>query len=427
MRRKDRKIYFRYIEGSDVDVTLTVPQRIPAANWNSKKQEAVENKTASPWFSETQKADINEMLLTFKTQFLNEVSGAKRQHISITKKWVIEFRDNYFDTSRPKDSAKNKYLLLPFIESYIEKCSATNPTKDGYRTVLDRLKKYSDHKGTIYKVYEVDKDFGNDFIQWLKGMDYTPSTIKKTRESLLQFIGAASEDMRVAKDYKKFKYKIPKSNTITEVTLNAEEVKLVENYKTDDEFLERTRRLFLVGLRTGLRVVDLMRLNNPKTFYYDGDPLDKPRIENNTLIIAVVKTGVTCYIPLHPSIREIIKEVKHIPQPMFNKKIKVLAQEIGLTKKVFGSVFVKVGETVSRAGKKIPVMRKIKGLYPKYQLVKSHTMRRSYVTNRKAEKDTDQEIAAATGHGSTDQVINYDKTDLLKLANKKHQQWDQKI
>ena len=118
-------------------------------------------------------------------------------------------------------------------------------------------------------------------------------------------------------------------------------------------------------------------------------------------------------IPLHPNIKQIIKNrggklPRMISEQKFNKSIKDVCKVVGITEKVQGSKSI----VIEQDGKRIK--RKQAGLYPKYELVSSHTCRRSFASNMYG-KIPHLHIMACTGHKSEKQFLDY-----IKITPKEH-------
>jgi integrase len=135
------------------------------------------------------------------------------------------------------------------------------------------------------------------------------------------------------------------------------------------------RDWLIIGLWTGLRISDFLKLK--KEDYNDGF------IQNNSF-----KTGIPVIIPIHPDVQQVInKRDGNLPRPIsdqnFNDFIKIVAKEVGITQMIDGSKM----EMVLKEDK-TKVSRKVRGKYPKCELVTSHICRRSFATNLYGKIDT---------------------------------------
>lgn len=147
-----------------------------------------------------------------------------------------------------------------------------------------------------------------------------------------------------------------------DIYLTIKEIETILNLNlSTNPRLENVRDLFIIGLNTGLRVSDFLRL-------------DLSYIKDDTIRIKAQKTRKIAEIPISPQIEKTLAKrngnlPKAISEQRFNEYIKEIGQLAGFTQKVQGAKMNK--ET----------KRKEKGLYPKYELMTSHICRRSFATN----------------------------------------------
>ena len=154
---------------------------------------------------------------------------------------------------------------------------------------------------------------------------------------------------------------------------------------------EKIRDLFVVGCLTALR-------------YSDYSTLAQDNFQNDFIVKRTKKTNVTVKVPIHDYVREIIaKYGGNIPNGLsiqyFNKYLKLIMREIGLTDKITYSYTV---------GGKIKTVTK-----EKWELICSHTARRSAATNLYLTgRMKTLEIMRLTGHKTEQNFFRY-----IRLTN----------
>lgn len=154
---------------------------------------------------------------------------------------------------------------------------------------------------------------------------------------------------------------------------------------------EKIRDLFVVGCLTALR-------------YSDYSTLTQDNFQNDFIVKRTKKTNVTVKVPMHDYVREIIaKYGGNIPKGLciqyFNKYLKLIMHEIGLTDKITYSYTV---------GGKIKTVTK-----EKWELICSHTARRSAATNfYLTGRMKTLEIMRLTGHKTEQNFFRY-----IRLTN----------
>jgi integrase len=110
------------------------------------------------------------------------------------------------------------------------------------------------------------------------------------------------------------------------------------------------------------------------------------------------KTGKQVDLPIHDHVSDILERLGDFPRPIsdvnFNKYIKTVCREAGLTYSVTGT-------------RQNPnTHKKESGEFEKWELVKSHTCRRSFATNH-YEKLSNKIIMQVTGHATERMLLAY--------------------
>ena len=156
---------------------------------------------------------------------------------------------------------------------------------------------------------------------------------------------------------------------------------------SDNKRLERVRDLFLVGAWTGLRFSDFTRIT-------------KEHIKGNFIEIEQQKTGKRVLIPLHPVVSEIWQRYgEKLPPNITNQKlndyIKEVCKIVGLTDYEH--------KTITKGGVKTSTR------YEKWELVSSHTARRSFATNLFLSGFPTLSIMQVMGHRTEKAFMRYIK------------------
>lgn len=179
------------------------------------------------------------------------------------------------------------------------------------------------------------------------------------------------------------------------VFLSMNEITRIYYYKFEKQdkrkAKEKIRDLFVIGCLTALR-------------YSDYSTLTKENLQNGFIVKRTKKTNVDVKVPAHDYVKEIFEKYKgYIPCKLciqyFNKYLKLIMREIGLTDKVTFSY--------TQGGKIKTVTRE------KWELISSHTARRSAATNMYLTgRMKTLEIMRLTGHRSEQNFFRY-----IRLTN----------
>ncbi len=154
------------------------------------------------------------------------------------------------------------------------------------------------------------------------------------------------------------------TNFVDAVHLTKEElVKIYELDLSDRPELDNSRDLFLLGCTTGLRYSDFSQIK-PENFQ-NLNGIDHIRITTQ-------KTKDTVSIPLHPYVRAILaKRQGKLPQTIqsqpLNRNLKTIGKLAKIEEPIFHTSYIGT--------------QKIQVSVPKYDLLVSHTGRRTFATN----------------------------------------------
>lgn len=179
------------------------------------------------------------------------------------------------------------------------------------------------------------------------------------------------------------------------VFLSMNEITRIYYYKFEKQdkrkAKERIRDMFILGCLTALRYSDYSRLTSQNLI-------------DNYIMIRTKKTNVDVKVPAHDYVKEIFKKYHGIVPcglciQYFNKYLKVIMKEIGLNDPITYSF--------TKGGKLITVTKE------KWQLISSHTARRSAATNMYLTgRMKTLEIMKLTGHRTEQNFFRY-----IRLTN----------
>jgi len=121
------------------------------------------------------------------------------------------------------------------------------------------------------------------------------------------------------------------------------------------------------------------------------------------------KTNDTVIIPLHKYVRDILKKYDNeVPKSLCNQKMNVYIKHIGSTAKINDKIEV----TITKGGKLT------KETCLKYNLISTHTARRSFATNLFLADIPAITIMKITGHRTEKSFLRYIRISQEENANK---------
>lgn len=292
--------------------------------------------------------------------------------------------------------------LLRFIAKYNKDREGAVNKKDGRalhptyhgrnRLTLELLRGYAakSRRGGRIPFAKVDKAFVDGFAKYLTTTKkLATNTVGKYMRALREFIGAAVDAGHEVSPavVKRGGIGIPEDTNITKIALSPHELAaMLALDLSDAPRLDRTRDLFIVGAWTGLRFGDLVRI---RPEHIDGDYIH----------IHTGKTGEEVTIPLHSHVRYVLAK--------YGGKMPPAKSNQGQNKDI-----KKVAAMVPQLQKRIMVGRTVGGqrqeeAKAKWELVATHTARRSFATNYYLDGMPIRTIRAITGHRTDAVFLRY--------------------
>jgi integrase len=295
------------------------------------------------------------------------------------------------------NKADQPFELMQYIEHFIQTSDKRESTKKSYRIVKNNLEEYQTKRKKHLTFNSIDIDFYNDFIQFLKSKNYALNTIGTRIKILKTFLSNAEEaGLPVVSDYRKRAFAKPAEETEAVYLTKSELIAMYGLNLEKSKKLERTRDLFLVGAYTGLRFSDLSKLN-------------RDNIGNDTISVRTVKTGVVVDIPIHPVVRSILGKYEgNLPRVPSNQNFNQYIKEVARRSGINAPVRVEGTKGFFVSGK----------TEPKYNLVSSHTARRSFATNAFLGDVPTVSIMKITGHKTEKAFMKYIKISSEDNARK---------
>lgn len=293
---------------------------------------------------------------------------------------------NHFRQSNPLEGI----FFTDFIREVLEKRSRRK--SEHYAAVYDAIIKHIDNFSLEFDcdifTNSVTAEFLDDFIIYLEDQGLRHNTIVGYIQKIQSLVRRASQyNYAVDTTYDEIDLREEPTNA---VFLSMNEITRIYYYKfvkqDKRKAKERIRDLFVVGCLTALR-------------YSDYSTLTKDNLQGNYIVKRTKKTNVDVKVPAHDYVKEIFAKYNGlIPCKLciqyFNKYLKVIMKEIGLTDLITYSF--------TKGGKLITVTKE------KWELISSHTARRSAATNMYLTgRMKTLEIMRLTGHRSEQNFFRY--------------------
>lgn len=295
----------------------------------------------------------------------------------------------------------NERSVLEFIDTFIQERKASPKYAKGsievYENVRKHLLRFAGGKRLHFD--DLTLDFLNGFKNYLFGMGFMDNHINKVLGTFRTILNEATElGLNTRNDYKSKKVSVSKTETDNVYLTLSELDKLASLDLRTKPGLDKVRDLFLIGAFTGLRYSDFSKLKRENIQVREGK-----RLFN----IVTEKTEDRLWIPIHPKISSILEKYNfHLPTGISNQKtndhLKVICQLAGLNETVTKRAYR--GGQVSEE------------VFQKWELVSSHSARRTAATNMYVAGIPIANIMRITGHKKTETFLKYIKFDNLESA-----------
>lgn len=251
-----------------------------------------------------------------------------------------------------------------------------------YKRLVSDFKRYEMERGVEYRTEDMDAKTVGAFLDWLRiDRNLAPNTLQGRMKMLRAMLAVIAKNHYLQTDYKEARVK---GEVVEHIVLTDSEMELMMNYDTSDNpRLDNVKRLFIIGITTGLRFSDFTHV---KLEHIAGDILS----------IHQQKTGSMVQIPIHPKLREII-DGGNMPKPICNQRFNVYLRELAQFAGVDSPVEVKTVQGGVRKTKFVP----------KYELVSSHICRRSFASRLYRLGINPKIIMKLTGHKQLSTFMSY--------------------
>ncbi|MCK0144028.1 site-specific integrase [Arenibacter sp. F26102] len=368
-------------------------EKINPKFWNPKAQRAKESKQfiEYPEFNSRLDKLENGMNNAFR-RLLND--GIQPNNEILKKALEAELSGNILQG--------NKKTFFDFVEGYIEesKLNKKSGTIKVYNTIFKYLKEYAIKINKSVDFESITLEFYNQYTAYLSvDSNLSANTVGKHIKTIKSFMNEATErGYNQNLEFKKRKFKTLREEADT-IYLNIEELKRMEKINlSSSPRLEKVRDLFLIGCYTGLRFSDFTQIK-PENIVSDKSMLQ----------IRTQKTGERVSIPLHQTVKNILKKYNNnLPSAYTNQVMNKYLKDVAS----LAQLKDEVETTITKGG----VMKK--EAVKKFNLVTTHTARRSFATNLFLADIPAISIMKITGHKTERSFMQYIRVTQEQNADK---------
>jgi integrase len=416
-------IYVRFTDSKRNEQKTKTDIFVKFNNWSKIKQQ-VKNNTDTP-----ERDKINATLRNIENYLLEQHNTDTIEQKFIGKVWLKEQIKNFF--GRADKNELHKIYFIDWIQKFIDESPTRlyqgEPVKkrtiQHYVTTKYKLDNYEKHFNTKLRFQDVGLNFYRAFLFYCQNIEkINNNTIGGYITNIKKWCKIIDiEGLPINPQYRSSEFSTI-SNKTKDIYLTEKEIDTVFTHDfSHSERLDNVRDNFIIGLRTGLRISDFMQLK-------------KINIIDGNIEIETAKTSHPVKIPLHEQIKEILlKRNGELPNQIsdakFNEYVKEVCLEVGFTEMIEGAKMVNKKDVKDFFPKAELISknknRKETGIYPKHELITSHTCRRSFASNLYG-KLPNMTIMAITGHKTEAQFLKYIKITSSENATKLKEHWEKK-
>jgi integrase len=354
--------------------------------------------------------NLNKQIIKIEVAFNNVIDT--HDPFTIENKKLVELIE---------ENLKDKPKQTPFFEycDIFFEHAGNQFSRRRSQQVLTAINKIREFNPSL-TFEQFDKRFYRDFTKFLRNKDFSVNyigTIIKNLKRILNYATENDDNSNLA--FKNFK---KPSEEVFNIYLDEDEINRIYNLVIDEkailEFhknrkddkavpetqkdntqflnelsitrqiiaLDRARKLFVVGCWTGLRVEN----------YLNIDP--ELHIDLSTGFIHAIanKKGPKLRIPVHKLVKQIV-EVDGFPESVSQQKLNEHIKILGQMANINGNIIF----TRTKGNRRVEYTKK------KYEMITTHTARRSFASNLLSRGIPKQFIMAVTGHKTESSFNKY--------------------
>jgi integrase len=378
VKNPNRTIYCYVRDGRDNVIVLNTKEKVNPKHWNKDTKRALTNGKGKMDGAR----ELNQFLDSFETEIKKSIREIRTDNLTAD---FQEIRKKLFEKFSGKSTSDVYNAIDKFIE--VRKSDLTPGTLTKYSNLKKHLLDFEKISKTKLTFGSIDLMFYDAFVNFLIYNQKLNNNTAYKNITLLKTFLYWSYDRGINK-YEYFRKFKKKEYEVDIITLSEDELKKIEELDLSQNLrLDRTKDLFLFACYTGARFSDI-------------ENISRADIKNGVWYLRQIKTRNVTEIPLIDRAMNILakyekyeKALPTITNQRLNQYLKELGENAGI------NAPVRISE--QRGNKVIEVE------YPKYELITTHTARRTFITLSLTRGMNPQIIMSITGHRTYNSFKKY--------------------
>ena len=398
-KQEPQTVYVSFRFGRNDKLLYATPVKVLPQYWDAERQRA----RVSKYYPQAD--DVNAALSAIVARVERFLSDSAREGSPVTKDSLKVLLDEHFGKGKVSGIDFHDFFKI-YIKELETRMNANRggqtvsyKTRREYARTYEYIKKYERRRKMRWEFDNIDQGAIADFVAYLQSQDLATNTIAHKVISLKALLRAAVE--RGLTQNERWKFYRNSSEQTESVALDEGELERIRRCDLSrHKHLEKVRDLFLMECWTGLR-------------YSDATSLTSENIQGDMIVIQQKKTNNYVTIPVHPVVREIWERYGGVPPVISNQKFNNYLKLVCKAARIR----MRVLKSVTRGGKKTTTK------YEKWELVSSHTGRRSFATNLYKSGFPAISIMQITGHKTEAAFLKYIKVSPEEHAKLLAEHW----
>lgn len=381
---RNQSICVRFNLSATHKIQLATGLKIDPKQWNAKE--------GSPKKNNAENKQILTILQNLERSIYEKYTADFSQNKTIDTDWLKQIINEFFNKSSEKT-----LLFSAFIQKYIDNAPLHKNQKGGTGLSKNTLQTFKQFQNSFtffeektkkkYTFADISNKTAQQFKEFLLKEGFALNTIKlfiSKFKVICNYADGLGEKINIRTE--KIQSVGEKKQEEDIVTLSFEELDRIAALENLSASLENAQKWLLLGCEVGQRASDLLKLTTENI---------KGEGENRYFELKQQKTDKKVLVPLTQRAKKIVLDFpKTISYNDFLKNIKIICQLAGIDTPTQGRQ-IKTKNSLSQKIEK-----------PKYELIGTHTCRRSFATNYYGKIPTSL-IKAVTGHATEEMLLNY--------------------
>ena len=386
-------VYLRYRHGRNSDFTVPTEFLMFPEYWNNKSQSFSKRIRFTERFTPIDKDYLESNFRNLKIFVLNQINTGA----FVTKETIENIIYQFHHPGLSKDST----TLFDYIQRFVEECKsgarvthkktlyrpATLKCMTGFKSQFEAFQRTQNKN---YSFEDIDLKFYNNYVQFFNSKNYTPNTIGRHIKYLkLIMRSARDEDLHSNFETEKAYFKALREQ-VEKIYLTEDELQRMFDLNLKfSPVLDLARDVFLIGYYTVQRFSEFSIIREENIRFVNGEPriIELFQKKTNEKVIIPIKSNLAILLNKYDF------NIPKVYDSKLNSQIKLVGKLAGIKDKVIIEQ-TRGGVRESRTNLK-------------YELIQTHTARRSGCTNMYLAGIPIIDIMKISGHKTEKEFLKY--------------------